>query len=54
MSRKPNPPPDDKDQAAKFIETAKLVEADKNPKAFESALSLIVPPNSKPTKTKSV
>ena len=52
MSRKPNPPPDDKDQAAKFIETAKLVEADKNPKAFESALTILTPPtvNPKPPK----
>lgn len=43
MSRKPNPPPDDKEQAAKFIETAKLLEAGKNPKAFESALAILTP-----------
>ena len=53
MSRKPNPPPDDKDQAAKFVETAKLLEADKNKDAFESALAVIVPPSPKPQKTKS-
>jgi hypothetical protein len=43
MPRKPNPPPDDAEQAARFIETAKLLEADKTGEAFEQALGVVVP-----------
>ena len=43
MPRKPNPPPDDAAQAARFIEAAKLVDADKTGKAFTRALDVIVP-----------
>lgn len=43
MPRKPNPPPDDAAQAARFIEAAKLVDADKTGKAFARALDAIVP-----------
>ena len=51
MPRKPNPPPDDAEQAARFIETAKELEADKTGKAFTRALDVIVPtPTKGPTK----
>ena len=43
MPRKPNPPPDDAAQAARFIEAAKAAEADKTGKAFTHALGVIVP-----------
>ena len=43
MPRKPNPPPDDAKQAARFIQTAKALEADKTGRAFEKALDLVVP-----------
>ena len=42
MPRKPNPPPDDAEQAARFIETAKQLEADKTGKKFERALGVVV------------
>jgi hypothetical protein len=43
VPRKPNPPPDDAEQAARFIEAAKALEADKSGKAFARALDVIVP-----------
>ena len=43
MPRKPNPPPDDAAQAARFIEAAKAAEVDKTGKAFARALDAIVP-----------
>lgn len=43
-SVKPKPEPDDKEQSARFIETAKDLEADKNAENFERALKTIVPP----------
>ncbi len=43
MPRKPNPPPDDEEQAKRFIETAKALEADKTGKAFDQAIGLVVP-----------
>ena len=43
MPRKPNPPPDDAEQAARFIEAAKALEADKTGEAFTRALNVIVP-----------
>lgn len=43
MSRKPNLPPDDAAQAARFIAAAKEIEADKTGKAFTRALEVIVP-----------
>ena len=52
MPRKPNPPPDDKAQSQRFIETAKLLEADKTGKQFEAALKIVVSPHAKPTKAK--
>ena len=43
MPRKPNPPPDDKEQMARFMETAKAMGADKTGKVFEGALKIITP-----------
>lgn len=43
MPRKPNPPPDDAEQAARFIKTAKLLELDKTGDAFEKALRIVTP-----------
>lgn len=52
MPRKPNPPPDDAEQAARFIEAAKAIEADKTGKAFTRALNVIVPAKNSKKKTK--
>jgi hypothetical protein len=56
MPRKPNPPPDDEDQAKRFIETAKALESDKTGDAFNKALGAVVPskppPPTKPSNTK--
>lgn len=43
MPRKPNPPPDDEDQAKRFIETAKMLESDKTGKTFDRAIGVVVP-----------
>ena len=43
MPRKPNPPPDDAAQTARFIEDAKLIDADKTGDAFSRALNAVVP-----------
>lgn len=51
MPRKPNPPPDDAEQAARFIETAKELEADKTGEAFSRALSAVIP--TRPAKPRS-
>ena len=45
MPRKPNPKPDDETQSKRFLETAKLVEADKTGKNFQKALDVIAPPS---------
>lgn len=42
MSREKRPEPDDKEQSARFIETAKRLGADKGKEAFEEAISTIV------------
>ena len=52
MSRKPNPPPDDKEQAKRFIDSAKALEADESGRQFEAALKIVVPPHDKPKKAK--
>ena len=52
MPRKPNPKPDNVEQSKRFLETAKLVEADKTGKQFEAALKIVVPPSPKPSKEK--
>ena len=46
MPRKPNPPPDDEDQAKRFIDTAKALESDKTGKAFNRAMAILVPSSS--------
>jgi hypothetical protein len=43
MPRKPNPPPDDAEQAAQFIEAAVQLQADKTGKEFNRALNAVVP-----------
>lgn len=53
MPRKPNPPPDDAEQAARFIEAAKALETDKTGKAFTRALDVIVPSKDPKKKPKS-
>lgn len=40
-NRKPKPEPDDQEQSRRFVEMAKLLEADRNSDAFEAALSTI-------------
>jgi hypothetical protein len=42
VSRKKRPEPDDKEQSARFIETAKRLGADKGKEAFEQACSKII------------
>jgi hypothetical protein len=58
MPRKPNPPPDDEEQAKRFVETAKALEADKTGEEFDKALSAVVPnkpqASTKPNKQRKV
>lgn len=42
MPRKKRPEPDDKEQSARFIETAKRLGADKGKEAFEEAIVKII------------
>ncbi len=42
MSTKKLPEPDDKEQSARFIETAKRLGADKGKEAFDEAISKII------------
>ena len=43
MPRKPNPPPDDPEESARFVETAKALEADKGKAAFGRAFKKVIP-----------
>ncbi|MEO5806010.1 hypothetical protein [Devosia sp.] len=44
MAEKSKPTPKkDKDQAARFIETARLLEADETGEAFERAVKVVLP-----------
>ena len=43
MAKKPKPPPDDPEQSARFVETAKEVEADKSGAAFGRAFKKVLP-----------
>ena len=43
MKTKKKPEPDDKEQSARFVETAKALESDESGKTFERALRKIVP-----------
>jgi hypothetical protein len=47
MSRKPSPKPDDPEQSKRFIETAKELETDEDPKTFDRVMKRIVPRPSK-------
>jgi hypothetical protein len=44
MPRKPSPPPDDPEQSKRFIDTAREIETDESPEAFERAFKKVVPP----------
>lgn len=51
MTKKQTPVPDDKEQANRFIETAKQIGADESGKVFEQAMKILsVPPTKKPEK----
>jgi hypothetical protein len=52
MSRKPNPPPDDAAQAARFLETAKALEANKTGAGFLSVLGKVTVPSTAKTAQK--
>lgn len=43
MPKKPNPPSDDAEQAARFIETAKLLEADRQSQDFLKVVDSLLP-----------
>lgn len=43
MTTKKKPEPDDKEQSARFVETAKALESDESGKGFERALEVVVP-----------
>lgn len=49
MPRKPNPPPDDTEQAARFIEIARKLQKKESPQEFLKAVKVILPrqPNEK-------
>jgi len=44
MTKTKKPEPDDKEQSARFFETAKALESDESGKAFERALKIIHAP----------
>lgn len=44
MPHNPTPPPDDPEQSKRFIDTARQVEADEDPEAFEKAFREVVKP----------
>lgn len=50
MARRKNAKPDDPEEYKRFLETAKKVEADERPEAFERAFKKVVkvPPRDKP------
>lgn len=50
MAENRKPKPDDAAQSQRFIETAEALEADKNVKAFERSLEVVIKP--KPMATK--
>ena len=45
VKRKVERPPDDKEQSARFVETARKLESDESGKEFERALKIIRPPS---------
>ena len=50
MSKKSAPKPDDPEQSKRFLETAKEVEADDDPQAFERAFKNISKEKSQPSR----
>lgn len=46
------PPPDDPEQSARFVETAKAVEAEKGGAAFAQAFKKIIPKKTRPKSQK--
>ncbi len=50
MPRKPNPPPDDKEQSKRFLEAALAVDADKTGANFKRAVQIIIPAANKKSK----
>lgn len=50
MAPKPVPPPDDPEQSKRFIETAKQIEADEDPKAFDQTFGKVAKPKAVGTK----
>jgi hypothetical protein len=44
MAKRPKPPPDDPEESARFIETAKVLEADKGKGEFGRAFKAVTPP----------
>ena len=42
MSRKPDPKPDDPEQSKRFVETARKVETDEDPKIFEETFQRLI------------
>ena len=46
VGKKPNPPPDDPEESARFVETAESVGADSSD-AFKRAMKIIAPPKLK-------
>jgi hypothetical protein len=45
MPRKPNPPPDDAEQAARFMETARTLQVEQSGALFETAIGKVIEPN---------
>lgn len=43
MDKKPKPPSDDPEQSARFVQTAKSLEADKNKAMFGKAIKRVAP-----------
>jgi hypothetical protein len=48
MSKKPKPPPDDPEQSAKFVETARSLGADKGELVFGKAIKRLLPLRRRP------
>lgn len=44
MAAKKKPEPADKEQSARFVETARQLEVDESGKAFERAIGIVTPP----------
>ena len=47
MNAKPKPEPDDKEQSARFVETAKQLKVDESGKVFEEIITSVTAPRGK-------